>query len=179
MATKRASIGNKKRFDVFKRDLFKCQYCGSVPPKVILEIDHITPVSKGGTNHIDNLVTSCFNCNRGKRDHLLTSVPQSLADKAKEVKELEAQLKGYKNVMQEKMDRIEYDAWRIADTIFPDCSKNGFNQSWLNSIKLFLDKLDYFSIIEAAQIANSKYFKSDYKTFKYFCAICWNKIKGE
>lgn len=59
---KRKPIGNSKRFEIFKRDLFTCQYCGNHPPKTVLEIDHIIPVSKGGDNSQDNLITSCFVC---------------------------------------------------------------------------------------------------------------------
>lgn len=65
---RRHSINKKIRFEVLTRDNFACQYCGRTPKDgVKLEIDHIIPVSKGGTNHIDNLKTSCFECNRGKR----------------------------------------------------------------------------------------------------------------
>jgi 5-methylcytosine-specific restriction endonuclease McrA len=71
------SLSKKLRFEVFKRDGFKCQYCGNHPPIVVLEVDHINPVSKGGTNEIDNLVTSCFDCNRGKGNRELTCIPQS------------------------------------------------------------------------------------------------------
>ena len=63
---KRKNISKRVRFEVFKRDNFTCQYCGKSAPQVILEIDHITPVSKGGTNDVTNLVTSCKECNRGK-----------------------------------------------------------------------------------------------------------------
>jgi hypothetical protein len=66
----REPIGQKLRFKVFKRDNFTCQYCGGHPPLVRLEVDHIDPVAKGGTNAIDNLVTSCEECNRGKGDRL-------------------------------------------------------------------------------------------------------------
>jgi hypothetical protein len=62
----RKNITKKLRFEVFKRDSFTCQYCGQKAPDVVLEIDHINPVSKGGTDNILNLVTSCFDCNRGK-----------------------------------------------------------------------------------------------------------------
>lgn len=62
----RKSISKKTRFEVFKRDKFTCQYCGKSAPDAILQIDHITPVSKGGTNDIMNLVTSCSECNSGK-----------------------------------------------------------------------------------------------------------------
>ena len=68
----RKPISKKLRFEVFKRDSFTCQYCGESAPNVILEVDHIEPVSKGGTNDILNLVTSCFDCNRGKSDKKLS-----------------------------------------------------------------------------------------------------------
>ncbi len=59
---KRKSLSKKIRFEVFKKDSFTCQYCGSTPPSTVLEIDHINPVSLGGDNSIDNLITSCFDC---------------------------------------------------------------------------------------------------------------------
>jgi len=67
----RKSLGNKVRFEVFKRDLFACQYCGASAPDVVLEVDHIHPVSKGGDNSLLNLVTSCEACNSGKSNRLL------------------------------------------------------------------------------------------------------------
>lgn len=62
----RKAIPNYIRFQVFKRDKFTCQYCGR--SGVELEVDHITPVANGGANDIDNLITACKDCNRGKRD---------------------------------------------------------------------------------------------------------------
>ena len=56
----------KIRNDVFVRDDFTCQYCGSRGVK--LECDHVHPVSKGGGHDLDNLVTACFSCNRSKHD---------------------------------------------------------------------------------------------------------------
>jgi len=68
---RRKSISKKIRFEVFKRDSFKCQYCGKSAPDVVLQIDHIEPVSKGGDNDILNLITACVDCNAGKRDNEL------------------------------------------------------------------------------------------------------------
>ena len=64
----RNNISSKLRFEVFRRDKFVCQYCGACGPNVELEIDHIIPVSRGGTDDKDNLKTACFDCNRGKGD---------------------------------------------------------------------------------------------------------------
>ena len=67
----RKGSGNRHqnlRFEVFKRDEFKCQYCGRSPKTdgIVLELDHVTPVCDGGRMEISNLVTSCRDCNRGK-----------------------------------------------------------------------------------------------------------------
>ena len=68
----RSGITKKIRFEVFKRDGFKCQYCGRSAPDVIVHVDHINPVSKGGDNDLMNLVTSCESCNGGKSDRQLS-----------------------------------------------------------------------------------------------------------
>lgn len=68
----RKPLSKKQRFEVLKRDRFTCQYCGRQAPDVVLNVDHIKPVSKGGTNDITNLVTSCFDCNQGKKDRELS-----------------------------------------------------------------------------------------------------------
>jgi len=63
----------KIRFEIFKRDKFRCQYCGRNPreDKCKLVIDHIIPKARGGEDKVDNLITSCKECNLGKRDFLL------------------------------------------------------------------------------------------------------------
>ena len=69
--SKRKALSQKTRFEVFKRDRFTCQYCGRKAPDVVLQVDHIVPVAKGGKNDILNLVTSCVDCNSGKSDRKL------------------------------------------------------------------------------------------------------------
>lgn len=56
--------------EVFVRDNYTCKYCGQVGG--LLEVDHVVPISKGGTNEIENLTTSCRRCNRQKKDKTLT-----------------------------------------------------------------------------------------------------------
>lgn len=54
------------RFQVLRRDDFRCTYCGRKPPEVILHIDHEAAFSSGGPTKIENLRTSCRECNLGK-----------------------------------------------------------------------------------------------------------------
>lgn len=56
------------RYDVMKRDNFKCKLCGANGGESALEIDHIVPIAKGGKTEMDNLQTLCKECNKGKRD---------------------------------------------------------------------------------------------------------------
>ena len=51
---------NFTRFNVFLRDKFSCQYCGSNNE---LTFDHLMPRSKGGRTYWDNVVTACSSCN--------------------------------------------------------------------------------------------------------------------
>ena len=59
------------RYDVLKRDGFKCQICGaSAQDGATLHVDHIIPVSKGGKTEMSNLQTLCDRCNLGKSNKL-------------------------------------------------------------------------------------------------------------
>lgn len=61
------------RYQIMKRDDFKCVLCGASPakdPTIELHIDHIIPWSKGGESTMDNLQTLCSVCNLGKRDSM-------------------------------------------------------------------------------------------------------------
>ena len=64
---KRKTIKPSLRFEILKRDDYRCQMCGvTAKDGATLEIDHIHPVSKGGTNEPDNLQVLCRDCNAGK-----------------------------------------------------------------------------------------------------------------
>jgi hypothetical protein len=54
------------RYEVLRRANGKCALCGKSKDEEPLEIDHIIPRSKGGTNQLQNLQALCRTCNRGK-----------------------------------------------------------------------------------------------------------------
>jgi 5-methylcytosine-specific restriction endonuclease McrA len=54
---------------VIERDGFMCTYCGDTDAPLCA--DHVIPLSRGGTNLIDNLVCACIPCNSSKSDRLL------------------------------------------------------------------------------------------------------------
>jgi hypothetical protein len=175
----RKAISNKLRFDVFKRDGFICQYCGNHPPKAILHIDHITPVKLGGDNDINNLITSCNICNSGKAATPLSSIPKSLKDTAKDIKLREAQITGYNKVIKEQYDRIEKECWLISNLFLEAMGHklNSIDRAKFASIKLFISKLGVYETLDAMEIATSKNINHEQAVWRYFCGICWNKVK--
>jgi hypothetical protein len=65
------SISKGRRWKIFVRDDFRCRYCGRRAPNVELHVDHVHPVSRGGTDKESNLVTACVDCNLGKTNRVL------------------------------------------------------------------------------------------------------------
>lgn len=71
----RTLMTKKLREFIKKRDNYTCCNCGNsiyVEPNLLLEIDHIIPVSKGGCTEEKNLQTLCWKCNRSKSDKIIS-----------------------------------------------------------------------------------------------------------
>ena len=65
----RALMTPSLRYDIMKRDQFRCVLCGASQKEgAKLHVDHIYPISKGGKTEPNNLRTLCDQCNLGKRD---------------------------------------------------------------------------------------------------------------
>jgi HNH endonuclease len=173
---KRRAISKKTRFEVFKRDGFRCMYCGAHPPAVLLHVDHIDAVARGGKNNMDNLVTACEPCNLGKSATPLSSVPQSLSDKAVETKEREAQIKGYQSIMAARRERIDSESWDVAEVAMAAWGTDSFRKDWRISIKHFIETLGLDDCLAAMERAVNKC-DSQEKAFRYFCGTCWGKLR--
>lgn len=157
---KRQGISKNKRFDIFARDNFTCQYCGKKAPNVILEVDHIIPVSKGGDNKLTNLITSCFECNRGKTNKKLK---ENIALE-KQMNELE--------IINEKRNQLELIAkWQkqlnnidkknekiFLDKYFNLTNKQiTLNKVGKNTLKKGIKDFGLNLILECLEISTSKY----------------------
>lgn len=171
----RKPLSKRIRFDVFKRDGFTCGYCGSKTPNVVLEVDHIIPVSKGGKNNLDNLITSCFDCNRGKSDRELSSIPLTIEAKAKIAKEKEKQYLEYKKTLKQTTDRINEEIQSLCDVYESYFPEYYLTERFKGSIRIFIEKLGYYEVESALHRSCSRF--NSNQSLKYFCGICWNKIK--
>jgi hypothetical protein len=91
--TERTQLSTRTRFEIFKRDGFKCVYCGRTPMESPLHVDHVEPIARGGTSDPSNLVTACASCNLGKSDVPLADralepsmSPESVLEHAEQIK---------------------------------------------------------------------------------------------
>lgn len=79
--TKR-NLKKKRKTVILARDGYRCQYCGLTRADgAILEVDHKVPAARGGSDRMTNLITSCRDCNRSKRDKLLEIPPLKKPDR--------------------------------------------------------------------------------------------------
>ena len=176
---KRKSITKKVRFEVFKRDSFTCQYCGKSAPDTVLEVDHIIPVSKGGDNDISNLITSCFECNRGKSNKKLTD-NQSLKMQKKELDKLNKRREQLEMMSQWRMELLDLEhreVEEIVDTVNQeldiDLSLSPSGEK--NMIKL-IKKYGFEEVMESTLISFEQY--EDYEiAFKKIAPIINNRKK--
>lgn len=188
MSKQRKSLPKKIRFEVFKRDRFTCQYCGRMSPDVILEVDHITPVSKGGKDDLINLITSCRDCNRGKGKELLSETVE-VKKTQRELLDLAEKTEQAKMIIEWKKEMLsvrEEEAAAINDLI-QSITGYSLNESGLIDIKKYLKQFPFSVVWDATEISFYKYFhedNSDYWTDKYFAnaikkigGICYNKTK--
>lgn len=174
--SQRKPISKKLRFEVFKRDNFTCQYCSAKPPKVPLEIDHLKPVCKGGKNNIDNLVTACFDCNRGKSGNELTSVPQTIIEKSEGKRLALAQYKEYQKILALQKAQIDKDIDSVEAIYCAVFNDYCFSESFRISVKKFIIQLGVEIVCESMETACNRIY-DERKALKYFCGICWKIIK--
>jgi hypothetical protein len=171
---KRKAISKRVRFEIFKRDSFKCQYCGSSAPEATLHVDHIKPVSKGGDNEMVNLVTSCDSCNLGKSDKELSDNSAVVKQKDQldaindKREQLEMMLK-----WRESMKSIDDD---YVDAIVSEINEYSTTRSISDhgrkSIKSWLKKYSLNEIFEAIEkSANSKFSDKDLDEGEHFSAF--------
>lgn len=180
---KRRAIAKSVRFEVFKRDKFTCQYCGESAPNVILEIDHITPVSKGGTNDIMNLITSCRDCNRGKRDRKLDDgtavmVQKKQLDTIQERREQLEMMLQWRQSLEEELD-VETAAIEV---YFKDNTKWGFNDDVRHKTRKLIKRFGFNDVYTATEIAIDNYYDGTvngwYDAFDKIGGICYNRRKA-
>lgn len=186
----RKSLNKKTRFEVFKRDSFRCQYCGQSAPDVVLHVDHIKPVASDGGNEIINLITSCSSCNGGKGAIDLddNSAIQKQKKQLEELNErrhqLEMMMKWREELGKIDNDKVQhiYDGFAQQSGYSPNESGKDFIRKWVKQFpfNILLDSLDA-SVRQYVKKDkdNKPTLESAQKAFDYIPRIAAVKKRGE
>lgn len=168
------AVSKRTRYEVLRRDDFTCRYCRSKDGE--LTVDHVTPVSLGGTDKPDNLVAACRDCNAGKAssgpdgatlDHLdeqrIAYEKARAVIIARETKKAKAKRKVYKQVS---------EAWGASAPRYADMAPD-----WRVAVMTWMGRgLSAEQIVEAVEIACSKTHLPSGAVYPYACKIAWNWI---
>ena len=185
----RKSISKKKRFAVFERDKFTCQYCWKNPidHNVVLEIDHCVSVKNGWWNDLENLITSCFDCNRWKsKKTVILNQETNVEEIKEEQKKLEERLnqikfiKEIKKKIKKTKKEIEELDYRFVDEILKWCYDD-FIKQMKTRIKTQHTKywIELYVLEDCLDITNDKFWDDEFYTrdfIKYFYGVLRNKI---
>lgn len=173
----RKPVSKKLRFEVFKRDGFACQYCGASPPDVELELDHIIPVAEGGLNIEANLITACFECNRGKSSVTLSKCPATIDMLIAKRRQAVDRYYRYMALHDEEV-RLGKLAVNDVMSIFTSYFEGReFTDSFKESVFKFIKDIGIDEVSDSMRCACTKVHCDSSRALQYFCGICWNKIK--
>lgn len=185
MATKRKSLSQKIRYEVFKRDGFKCQYCGRSVPEVTLEVDHIVPVAEGGENDMMNLITSCRDCNRGKGKIPLDDETILKKQKA-ELEELNEKRNQMEMMIQWRSELRSMDAQQVATIVNLINELSGMDWTGDDQIERevlkYIKRFGFKEVYEAVEISFLRYMDDDdpatfYVAMNKIGGVCYNRRK--
>lgn len=168
------AVSKRTRYEVLRRDDFTCRYCRSKDNE--LHVDHVTPVSLGGSDKPDNLVAACKECNIGKASSgpdaaMLNHLDeQTIAYEkaratvvARETKKAKAKRKVYKQVT---------DTWAACAPRYAELAPD-----WRVTVSTWIGRgLSLERILEALEIACSKTHLPNHAIYPYACKIAWNWI---
>lgn len=176
-------VSKRLRFEVLRRDNHTCRYCGASAPDVKLTVDHVTPVTLGGTNDPANLVTACQGCNAGK---------SSTSPNASVVEDVSADALRWARAMERasaitRANREDRDARRTAFQEYWENFRFKYQGQWYahdlpgERWKDSLDRLHeagltFEDACEAVDVTMRSKNRVD-DLFRYFCGVAWRMVR--
>ena len=170
------AVSKRTRYEVLRRDDHTCRYCGGVAPDVVLTIDHVTPVTLGGTDSPENLVAACKDCNAGKTSStpdadMVAGVTDDQIRWAAAIKAASAAMLVDRDAQTRRCASF-LTAWRAWDDMtsyLPD--------DWAESVDGWLaGGIPELILLDSLDIALSKRSVAHRDVFRYLAGIIKNKL---
>lgn len=176
----RQTVPSRVRFEVLRRDGFRCRYCGTPAPETGagLTVDHVIPVALGGTNDPQNLVAACVKCNAGKAssspdEATVAQVSDDVVRWKAAIQQAAAEMAGQREHIAGIVEMVddEWTRWSIGDKEVPR------PDDWAQSIASFatagLWPDDLCELLDVTMRSKA----SPTNKWRYFCGCCWKRIE--
>lgn len=173
------AVSKRLRYEVMRRDGFRCRYCGFSAAETELQVDHVQPVTLGGSDEPENLVTSCAECNAGKSSsnpdqEFVANVADDSLRWARAMKEAASIA---------ATDRDSIDAYSFLIDEEWGRWKDGLGEpiprpsNWRQSARQF--RAAGLAVEEATVlvVVAMEGPASPSGTWRYFCGCCWKAVK--
>lgn len=171
------AVSKRLRFEILRRDNHACRYCGGAAPEVKLVVDHVVPVTLGGSDESTNLVTACQDCNSGKSasapdSSIVADVnAQSLlwsAAIAEAARRREREFQEFDELMRSLFERWQSARpHQFASADMPGDADSSIRQF----IAAGLTTADLHDLIDVALYSRAS------NKWKYFCGCAWSRVK--
>ncbi|MEZ5119625.1 MAG: HNH endonuclease [Candidatus Nanopelagicales bacterium] len=169
------AISKALRFQILRRDGYKCHYCGADAEQSKLRVDHVIPQALGGPTEPANLVTACHDCNAGK-----AAMPPDAAA----VEQLDERNVAWAEAIQKARREFEESAEQRRKivrqflSIWDEfLSSDALPDTFDSAVLTWLDRgltMDDFQELTLVTATKSGLYRSD--QFRYFAGCCWRRL---
>lgn len=173
-----ARVSKRLRYEILRRDGFRCRYCGTTAGEAELRVDHVIPEALGGSSEPANLATACDPCNSGKSsvppeapvvDQVAEDALRWSAAMQRAAADMEAELN--KRDDQNAAFLTEWNSYSSWGKAFP------LDPIWDTTLtRLRTAGLTDRLISEAVAATMSAKGVYPSNRFRYFCGVAWNMI---
>lgn len=173
-----AKVSKRLRYEILRRDGFRCRYCGARPAERELRVDHVVPIALGGSNEPSNLATACEPCNSGKTS--TTPDAPIVDDVAASALQWTSAMQAAATAMEEEIRSrrsrndwflIVWRGYSIGDVEVP------LPDDWSDGVtRLEAAGLTYLLFEEAVAAAMKAFNVKPENRFRYFCGVAWNMV---
>lgn len=174
------AASKRLRYEILRRDGFRCRYCGLTATEAELTVDHVVPVVLGGGDDAENLVCCCRPCNSGKssiapESPLVASVADDALRWAKAMEYAAIDRRMAREEAQKLHEKFlaKWNTWTYTRGI----KKYNIDipGGWQSSIDRFLEAglelEELLSLIDVAMAARTT------DEWRYFCGCAWRRIR--
>lgn len=168
-------MSKRLRFEVLKRDGFRCRYCGANAASSLLHVDHVIPVSGGGSSDPENLVTACSECNLGKSniglDESKVQPGSPTDDMLAHAEQMRAYLAAVKVLDDARNELIQFVIDRWVEVVDPE----GMQRQLISSLQYWIEQVGLERVLAAVDATGrAGHLRYPNQQRKYFLACVRN-----